>query len=410
MRLPLGLSDFDRSVAETPAIRLLNRYFEADPTNQKDQVALLSRPALRKWLTMATTPIRTVYSQPGAFDEALFVVGGAKVYKIEQDETVTEIGTLGTSTGTVSMAATDIHLFIADGASLKVYTENAYASGTLTATGAIGNAEVVRVGAMYYQFTSGAVDTGTPAGTSGAPWLVALGGSTEISLENLAAAIADTGTAGTTYSTLLSASIEAEISATSATTVVIRAIDAGTGGNAIVTTETGAAMGWGAGTLAGGGGTSFASVSVPDNDGIISVGVIARFTICVVAQGEGKNGQFYWIQPGETTIDPLDFATAERSPDPVWSVNVVGDQFWLPGPSTTEPWYPTGDPLAPFLRQQGRLFDKGVWEGTIIQIKDDVMAVGTDGAVYRIGASPVVVSTPGIAQRLREAINAARAA
>jgi hypothetical protein len=36
------------------------------------------------------------------------------------------------------------------------------------------------------------------------------------------------------------------------------------------------------------------------------------------------------------------------------------------------------------------------------------MAVGTDGTVYRIGAEPVVVSTPGIAERLREAINAHR--
>jgi hypothetical protein len=64
--------------------------------------------------------------------------------------------------------------------------------------------------------------------------------------------------------------------------------------------------------------------------------------------------------------------------------------------------------LAPFQRQQGRLFDKGIWEGTIVQVKDDVMAVGTDGTVYRIGAEPVVVSTPGIAERLREAINAQR--
>jgi hypothetical protein len=141
----------------------------------------------------------------------------------------------------------------------------------------------------------------------------------------------------------------------------------------------------------------------------VSVGVIASFTICVVAQGQGKNGRFYWIEPGEVIIDPLNFATAERSPDPVWNVVVVGDQFWLPGTSTNEVWYPTGDALAPFQRQQGRLFDKGVWEGTIVQVKDDVMAVGTDGTVYRIGAEPVVVSTPGIAQRLREAINAQRA-
>jgi len=117
---------------------------------------------------------------------------------------------------------------------------------------------------------------------------------------------------------------------------------------------------------------------------------------------------FYWIEPGDLTIDPLNFATAERSPDPVWEVVVVGDQFWLPGASTNEIWYPSGDALAPFLRQQGRLFDTGVWEGTILRVKDEVMAVGSDGTVYRIGAGPQPVSTPGIAQRIREAINRQR--
>lgn len=279
MRIPLGISDSRRTVAQVPPIVVKNRYFEADPTNQKDQVALLCRPSLRKWLTVGAGPIRGIYSQPGTFSEALFVVSDNTLYSVAQDETITSIGTLGGTSGAVSMAATDLHLFIADGAGLWVYD-----------------------------------------------------------------------------------------------------------------------------------GATLAAVTVPDGDGIVSVGVIASFTICVVAQGFGKNGRFYWIDPGDITIDPLNFATAERSPDPVWNVVVVGDQFWLPGSSTNEVWYPTGDALAPFLRQQGRLFDKGVWEGTVLQVKDDVMAVGTDGTVYRIGAAPVIVSTPGIAQRLREAINAQRAA
>lgn len=279
MRIPLATSDYSRSVAETPPIGLLNRYFEADPTNQKDQVALLTRPALRKWLEVGTGPIRAIYSQPGTFDEALFVVSGTTLYEVATDETITSIGTVA-GTGAVSMAATDFpdKLWIANGLGLQLYD-----------------------------------------------------------------------------------------------------------------------------------GATLAAVTVPDGDGIVSVGYIARYVICVVAQGQDKNGVFYWVQPGAIIIDPLDFATAERSPDSAHEVKVIGDQFWLPGTSTNEVWYITGDPLAPLLRQQGRLFDKGIWEGTIIQIKDSVMAVGTDGTVYRIDGEPVVVSTPGIAQRLREAINAQRA-
>lgn len=279
MRIPLGTSDYSRSIAETPAITLRNRYFESDPTNQKDQIALLSRPAMRKWKVVGDGPIRAIYSQPGAFDEQLFVISREEIYSIDQDETESLLGTLGSTSGAVSMAATDYphKLFIADGLGLKLWD-----------------------------------------------------------------------------------------------------------------------------------GATLTSVTVPDGDGIVSVGFLAQFVICVVAQGFDKNGRFYWIEPGDTTIDPLNFATAERSPDPVWSVLVVGDQFWLPGTSTNEVWYPTGDGAAPFLRQQGRLFDKGIWEGTAIQIKDSVMAVGTDGTVYRIDSEPVVVSTPGVTQRLREAINAQR--
>lgn len=407
MRIPLGTTDFLRSVAETPAIQLLNRYFESDPTNQTDQIALLTRPALRKWIELPTSPVRAVYSQPGSFEEALFAIGGDTVYRIDQDETVASIGTLTSDVGAVSMAATDTYLFIADGAALHYYTTNAYASGTLTASAMAAN-DVVRAGSMYYKFTSGDVDAGTPNGSSGNPWLVALGTQLSDALQNLYDAIGDTGTSGTAYSSVLTGNLDVLPVSVSATVLVIRAIEPGTGGNSIDTTETGANIAWGGAVLAGGGATAFSTVTVPDSDGIVSVGVIVGFTICIVAQGQEKNGRFYWIEPGETTIDPLNFATAERSPDPVWEVKVVGDQFWLPGSSTNEVWYPSGDGLAPFIRQQGRLFDKGIWEGTIIQIKDSVMAVGNDGVVYQITDAPQVVSTPGITQRIREAINAQR--
>jgi hypothetical protein len=317
-RVPLGTSDYSRSVAQIPGITLFNRYFEMDPTNQEDQVALLCRPAIRKWLEIGSGPIRNIYSQPGTFGEALFVVSGDTVYKVKQDETVTIIGTLGTSTGSVSMSATDWTLFIADGAALYYYTENSYARATLTLTGAISDTETVTIGSMVYQFTAGDVDTGTPAGTSGAPWLVALGGSTEISLENLAKAIGNTGELGTDYSSLTISNPDVAVTSSDATTLVIRSAYPGADGNSIVTTETLANGSWDAATLSGGGDVTFAQIEVPDDDGIISVGVIISFCICVVTQGQGKNGRFYWIRPGEITIDALDFATAEKAPDPVW--------------------------------------------------------------------------------------------
>lgn len=61
----------------------------------------------------------------------------------------------------------------------------------------------VRINNTYYRWTDGSVNAGTPSGTSGSPWLVALGSDTEEAMSNLYAAIGDTGTPGTTYSSSL---------------------------------------------------------------------------------------------------------------------------------------------------------------------------------------------------------------
>ena len=72
-KLPLSILDYSRKVPGEPEIKLRNRYFEQDPTNTDNQACLISRPGMRKWLTMATAPSgRAVYSQPGSFGEALF--------------------------------------------------------------------------------------------------------------------------------------------------------------------------------------------------------------------------------------------------------------------------------------------------------------------------------------------------
>jgi hypothetical protein len=415
MRLPLSILDYSRSVAGEPDIKLQNRYFEQDPTNtDRDSsgnptpVALISRPAMRKWLTMATAPSgRCVYSQPGTFEQALFNVAGDTVYKIDQDETVSSIGTLDTSTGAVSMSATEVYLFIADGSALHYYTENDFARGVLTTTGVISANETVVIGAFTYKFVTDV----TPAadGSSGSPWLILLDGTTTDNLARLLNAINNTGEAGVDYSVAMLGNTDVHASFSDATTLKVRAVMAGTDANSVATTETMANASWGGAVLAGGGATAFDTIDVPDGIGIVSVATIIGFTICVIAPTFQENGRYYFLRPGEIEIDPLDFETAERSPDPAWNAVPIGDHFWLPGWDSTEDQYPTGDGDAPFQRQEGHLFDKGVWQGTVVPIKDDVMCVGTDGTVYRIGAEPVVVSNPGISQRISDHINNLRA-
>jgi hypothetical protein len=119
---------------------------------------------------------------------------------------------------------------------------------------------------------------------------VLVAGTTELSLANLAAAIGNTGTLGTDYSTLLHVHPDVTLTSNDATTVKIRADESGTGGNAIATTETGAAMAWGAATLAGGGGSAFTSVTVPDGDGIVSVAMLLSFVVAWWRRGRTRTG------------------------------------------------------------------------------------------------------------------------
>lgn len=413
MKIQLGLSDHSRSIAQQADIPLLNRYFEADPVLTDDQVSLLARPGMKRFKSAGDGPIRPrIYSQPGSFEDAAFFASYDTLYKLEKTGDPASIGTItgGATNTTVSMTATayvgDIpeFLFIADGAILWLYLEDGFARGTLTVTGAISDGDTVRIADTYYRLSTGSLDSSSPAGTAANPWRVLIGASNADTMENLYAAIGDTGTAGTQYSTALTAHTTAVQVNRTGTTVTVRYYLYGIAGNATTTTETGANLAWGAATLSGGGSPSLTQVATPDDVAIVSVGYIGSHVIVVPAEAQGINGRFYWIEPGETVIDPLNFATAERAPDPAFQVVVFGDKFLLPGANTTEHWYLSGDPAAPMVRMQGVVYDRGAWEGTAVQVKDSMIAVDEDGGVFRFGAGIERISTPDIEQRIRQAM------
>lgn len=405
--------DFKRSVAKAGPLILLNRYFEQNPYLTDDGASLLARPGMRRFVDVGQGPIRGLASEAGSFDGDLFAVGYDTLYRIDNTGAVSTCGNglYNPSTGFISMAITakigdDVpeYLFLADGRNLWLYIDNGYALNTLS--GSPANTNEVRIDNTYYKFTSGSVNAGTPAGTSANPWLVAAGLTDAESFENLAACINADGAAGTQYSTSATENIVAMAISTSASNMVVRAKVAGPTGNGIVTTETGAGLTWSSGgTLAGGGSPTFTQVKVPDDVGAIDVAVVNSYVIVVPVQGGTINGRFYWIEPGETTIDPLNFATAESSPDELYGVKVLGDQFWLPGPTTTEVWYPTGDPETPMRRMQGVVFNRGTWQQTAGTLGSSLILCDTNGSVWQLqGGQPKRISSPDIAEQIREAI------
>lgn len=300
-KIPLATADYRRHVPREADVLLRNRYIEINPVlnTVKTQAAVytgsaqsgpayISRPGLRFWQIIGAGPIRAIFSQPGTFNDDLFVVSADKLYRVNRTTgapTLLFTGLAGTGThATVRMAATgDVgivtpHLWIADGVTLRYYTAD-------------------------------------------------MGGSVN-------------------------------------------------------------------------------DVAMPDGVGVIDVAVINSYVIVIPAQGAGINGRFYWVKPAAVIVDALDFATAERSADPVYQVVVFNDQFWLPGQSTTEVWFMSGDDNAPVQRQEGVVFDRGTISGTAIQIKDFMVMFDNDGGVFKIQGGETRISTPDIAERLRKAINA----
>jgi hypothetical protein len=412
VKISIGRSDFRRGVSAAPSIVLKNRYFETNPVlNDQDQTGLIARPRLKQALYIGEGPTRKVFSEAGTFDDAVFTVCGLNLYKVSTALVATDLGTLGLSyTGTVEMAAaanlgtTPERLFITDGLLLWVYMDGGQAIGNLVATAAPANGDVVRIDSTYYQFTTGSVDAGTPAGTVGNPWLVNRTGVAVNDFTALYHAINDSGTAGSEYSTALTPHLTVEAYTVSAQGLFVHARVYGTAGNSIVTTETGANLAWGAGTLANGGLAGLRQVPTPDEIGVISVAHINGYIIVIPERGADVNGRFWWIEPGEVTIDPLNYATAERAPDAINQVAVYSDMFWLCGQTTTESWQMTGNADSPVQRIQGILFDRGCWEGTALKVKDSLIIADQDGGVFQIQGGLKRISRPDIEERIRTAI------
>lgn len=413
--IQISRGSLDRRVAKEPYIALRNRFCEENPLLNTDPVSLIARPALKRWMIVGSGPIRRVYSQPGTFGDNLFVVSGDDLYRIDNGSNATFIGTTGNGVlSTPSMAATarigdgedavPEYLYLTDGGILWLYVEEGFSQGTLTFGGAVVDNDTISMGGVYYKWTSGSVDTGTPDGTSGFPWLVTLGVDNITSLTTMLRAVNASGEEGVDYSTGLTQNEFVTANGAVGNSLYIWARTAGAGGDTIAVTEATTNGTWSNPTLEDGGDPMLSQVYLPNDVGAISVAFINGYVVVIPSQIDGLRGRFYWINPGETTVDPLDFATAERSPDPIHQVVVFGEMFWLLGEATTEPWITSGNPDTPMQRFQGILYDRGSWEGTAIQVKDALFVIDTDGAVFKVSGGLERLSSPNIEERLRLAI------
>lgn len=388
--LPLGIGAYKRASSGEPEIKLVNRFFEKSPTNMREKYALLARPGTALWNTfLADTPgglLRGLYSKVGIFNSELFVVSGKNLYRSNTANVTThiqgEIRGTGRPNVTWAKGVGYERIFIADGLLLNFYDGGTHATGTLTKTGAI-TTEKVSIGGTWYAWNA-AVDTGPPDGTQAFPWLANPGSDP---MAALAAMLSFDGVPGVDFSTLL-AGPNTLVTALSqggppGTSMKVTAISEEVAGNAITTTTVGANVAWGDTHLNGGGVHAMHGVAMPNGDPAGPVATLDEFVL-VAKAGSPK---FYFIRPGETTIDPLSFMTKESNPDNIVDLITAGDVLIIVGRASTETWYATGDANTPFAPLKGRTLARGAVPGTTVLVEDSVLLVGSDGIVYRIAGS-----------------------
>lgn len=399
-QVPLGRGAYERLYAGSPIIELLNRWLEANPANLREHSSVLARPGTTQiedpfdqGVFVGYGAMRGNYSLSGLFLDSLFVVCGSNLFRINQNMSITSItGTIdGTGYPEVAWQAGAGYerLWISDGVLLQYYQGESSSSGTLTQTGTIANGtDKFEVGGVYYVW--GTAFNALDAGTSAHPFVV---NPTSISLglaplDQLLLAIGATGIAGTDYSstitgpnTIVMAGNNSGVSP--ATSIKLESLTPGAGGDAITFTVTGGThlTASGSGTLANGGIHALQGCTMPSG---VTPGSITQVSSYVLV-AESDSQRFYWVNPGATTIEPLNFASKESSPDPIIHMRTVGDQVLVMGSKSTENWYATGDFTAPFAPIEGRVYARGVINGTPVVVDDGIILVGDDGRVYSIG-------------------------
>lgn len=147
-------------------------------------------------------------------------------------------------------------------------------------------------------------------------------------------------------------------------------------------------------------------VTVPGWRGTIDIHELDGYTLFVAPDTD----QFYISANGDTTtINALDFSSADALPDNIVTQKVVHREWLLFGVFSTEVWVDSGDIAFPFARYNSATIDVGcVGKDAAIVAADSVYWVGQTrtgaGIVYTLmGHTPRRVSTRAIEQSLAKA-------
>ena len=149
----------------------------------------------------------------------------------------------------------------------------------------------------------------------------------------------------------------------------------------------------------------FAEITDPDFPGAVTVGYLDGYFVF-----NEPNSQRLWITSllDGLSVDPLDFASAEGSPDGLVSLIVDHRELWLFGTNSVEVWYNSGDADFPLTRIQGAYNEIGcIAPYSVAKMDNSVFWLGADargrGMIYRAaGYQGQRVSTHAVEWQIQE--------
>ena len=149
---------------------------------------------------------------------------------------------------------------------------------------------------------------------------------------------------------------------------------------------------------------TFGQITDPDFPGAATVGYLDGYFVF-----NEPDSQRIWVTQilDGTQIDPLDFASAEGSPDGVVGVLVDHRECWVFGTDSTEVWYNAGNPDFPLAPIQGAFNEIGcAAPNSIAKMDNTVFWLGADargqGVIYRAaGYNAQRISTHAIEWRIQ---------
>ena len=131
--------------------------------------------------------------------------------------------------------------------------------------------------------------------------------------------------------------------------------------------------------------SAFGLITDPDFPGALTVSYLDSYFIFIE-----PSSQRVWITAlnDPTSIDPLDFASAEGDPDNLIASVVDHSEVWLFGTNSVEVWYDSGDATFPLQRIQGAFNEIGCAATfSVAKLDNGLFWLGQDargaGMVYR---------------------------